>query len=67
MFEVLAASHRIRELISEGATADHIQSQAVAEGMVEFRRGAMVKVAQGETSTEEVLRTVPTEYLGLDF
>jgi type II secretory ATPase GspE/PulE/Tfp pilus assembly ATPase PilB-like protein len=34
--------------------------------MVEFRRAAMLKVAQGITSTEEVLRELPAEYLGLE-
>jgi len=34
--------------------------------MLEFRRSAMVKVAMGITSTEEVLRELPTEQLGLD-
>jgi hypothetical protein len=34
--------------------------------MVEFRRGALLKVAQGVTSTEEILRDVPAEYLGLE-
>jgi type IV pilus assembly protein PilB len=34
--------------------------------MIHFRRAAMLKVAQGVTSMEEVLRSVPVEYLGLD-
>ena len=34
--------------------------------MIEFRKSAMLKVAQGQTSTEEILRALPTEYLGLE-
>jgi hypothetical protein len=35
----------------------------VEEGLVEIRHSAMLKVAQGETSIEEVVRVVPAEYL----
>jgi type II secretory ATPase GspE/PulE/Tfp pilus assembly ATPase PilB-like protein len=35
-------------------------------GMLEFRPAAMLKVARGQTSAEEVLRVIPTEYLGLE-
>ena len=38
----------------------------IAGGMIEFHRSAMLKVAQGITSTEEVLRELPAEYLGLE-
>jgi len=34
--------------------------------MISFRRGALLKVAKGMTSTEEVLRTVPAEFLGIE-
>ena len=35
----------------------------VEEGLVEFRQAALLKVARGDTSIEEVFRTVPSEYL----
>lgn len=31
--------------------------------MIEFRRAALLAVANGTTSTEEILRTVPFDYL----
>jgi hypothetical protein len=34
--------------------------------MIEFHRAALLKVAKGVTSTEEMMRSVPSEYLGLD-
>ena len=34
--------------------------------MIEFREAALLKVAQGETSIEEVFRSIPTEYLGIE-
>jgi type II secretory ATPase GspE/PulE/Tfp pilus assembly ATPase PilB-like protein len=36
---------------------------AVSQGMLDLRRSALLKVAQGVTSTEEVFRRIPTEYL----
>lgn len=45
---------------------EDLQKQAIASGMIEFRRAAMLKIAQGVTSTEEVLRELPAEYLGLE-
>ena len=34
--------------------------------MLEFRHAALLKVALGETSTEEIFRAVPTEHLVAD-
>lgn len=66
VFEVLAFNRKLRQLVVEGRPADDLQQAAIADGMVEFRRSAMLKVAQGLTSTEEVLHELPSEYLGLD-
>ena len=56
----------LRRLVAETATGEEIQAAAIRAGMVELRRGALLKVAQGVTSTEEILRDVPAEYLGLE-
>ncbi len=66
LFEVLTMNQEIRRHIAQSANAEEIQAAAVRGGMVEFRRGALLKVAQGVTSTEEILRDVPAEYLGLE-
>jgi type II secretory ATPase GspE/PulE/Tfp pilus assembly ATPase PilB-like protein len=66
VFEVLPMSRELRRLVAEGRPARDLEARAIDEGMLEFRRAALLKVAQGLTSTEEVLRSVPTEYLGLD-
>ena len=34
--------------------------------MLEFRHSALIKVARGETSTEEVFRVIPAEHLLMD-
>jgi type II secretory ATPase GspE/PulE/Tfp pilus assembly ATPase PilB-like protein len=66
LFEVMTLNQSIRRLVAASRPSEEIERAAVAAGMVEFRRGAMLKVAQGVTSTEEILRDVPQEYLGLE-
>ena len=56
----------IRRLVAEGRPSNEIEKAAIANGMIEFRRGALLKVAQGVTSIEEMMRCVPTEHLGLE-
>lgn len=63
VFEVMSASQAIRTLIADGKPARVIRDKAVEQGMHEFRHSALLKVAWGQTSTEEVFRVIPTEYL----
>ena len=57
---------QIRRLLADAHTTEEIEQVAIENGMIEFRRGALLKVAQGVTSTEELLRGVPAEYLGIE-
>jgi type II secretory ATPase GspE/PulE/Tfp pilus assembly ATPase PilB-like protein len=66
VFEVLAVSRNIRKAILAKQPTQVIRTKAIEEGMIEFRQSALLKVARGETSIEEVFRAVPAEYLGLD-
>jgi type II secretory ATPase GspE/PulE/Tfp pilus assembly ATPase PilB-like protein len=66
VFEIMTMTRKLRHLLQSGSPAEELQTAAIANGMVEFRRGAMLKVAQGVTSTEEVLQELPAEYLGLE-
>lgn len=66
VFEVLTSGREMRQLIRGEHPMEDLQKQAIASGMIEFRRAAMLKIAQGVTSTEEVLRELPAEYLGLE-
>jgi len=47
-----------KKLINANATADDIQKQAEAEGMVTMLEDGFIKAAQGITSIEEVLRVI---------
>jgi type II secretory ATPase GspE/PulE/Tfp pilus assembly ATPase PilB-like protein len=64
IFEVLPISSAVRHLISDNETTETIEEAAIAEGMIEFRRAGLVKVAQGVTTSQELLRVIPSEYLG---
>ena len=66
VFEVMPITRNIRNLISDGKPARDIRAKAVEEGMLEFRHSALLKVAKGETSTEEVFRVIPSEHLLLE-
>ncbi len=66
IFEVLTAGPAIRQLIVEGHPAQALHDQAVREGMVELRQAALLKVARGETTAEEVVRAIPSDSLGLE-
>lgn len=66
VFEVLPISREMRALVAAGRPRHEIEEQAQSEGLIDFRRSALLKVAQGVTNIEEVLRTVPAEHLGLD-
>jgi type II secretory ATPase GspE/PulE/Tfp pilus assembly ATPase PilB-like protein len=63
VFEVLSISRAIRDLILTRQPMQALRRQAVEEGMIEFRHAALLKVAQGHTSIDEVFRVVPWEYL----
>lgn len=58
IFEVLAVTETIKDLIIKQATSDQIQAQAQKEGMRTMIEDGFVKAAQGITSIEEVLRVI---------
>ena len=63
VFEVMPVGRAVRDLISDGAPTRDLRAAAVRDGMLEFRQAALLKVARGETSTEEMFRVIPTEVL----
>lgn len=66
VFEIMAMNRRLRQLLQGSVSMEELQQAAIDHGMIEFRRAAMLKVAQGVTSTEEVLSELSAEYLGLE-
>ena len=64
VFEMLPVTPDIRRMIDERASTADLRQKAIEEGMVEFRHAALLKVAQGLSTIEEVVRVLPAEYLG---
>ena len=56
MYELLASSDPIRELVERNASAREIKRAAIQEGMLTLRMDGWRKVLAGETSVEEVMR-----------
>lgn len=56
LFEVLPITGEIRQMILNHATSDQIREQAVADGMKLLLADGRLKVLEGVTSVEEVLR-----------
>ncbi|MBI2519798.1 MAG: Flp pilus assembly complex ATPase component TadA [Bdellovibrio sp.] len=55
IYEVLAISPAIREIILKRGSADDIKKQAIKEGMKTLRMAALTKVAQGLTTLDEAV------------
>jgi hypothetical protein len=66
IFEVLSVNRQIRDGIMKRLPSHQLNRIATGAGMIGFRRGAMLKVAQGVTTMEEVFKSVRIEYLELD-
>ena len=58
IYEVLAITETIKNLIVKKANIDQIQDQAQKEGMLTMIEDGFVKAAQGMTSIEEILRVI---------
>ncbi len=56
IYEVLLASEKISHLVLEHTDSDSIEKQAILEGMITIRQDGFLKVLQGLTTIEEVLR-----------
>lgn len=60
VFEMMTMSPPIRKQINEMAPAAVLHEFAVQEGMIDFQRAALLKVAQGLTSFDEMQRALPS-------
>jgi type II secretory ATPase GspE/PulE/Tfp pilus assembly ATPase PilB-like protein len=66
VFELLAMNRDLRSLVGQRQPIHVIHQKAMEHGLISFRQSALLKVARGETTVEEVFRVVPSEYLGLE-
>src|SRR6187549_1817770 len=56
LYEVMEVAEELRELILVGASALELRRKAVEEGMITLRGSGLIKVKQGMTTIEEVVR-----------
>ena len=56
IYEVMPISERIAKMVVEKTSASAIQKQAMEEGMLTMKQDGFVKVLEGVTTLEEVLR-----------
>lgn len=56
IYEVLPMSSDIQKLIIARYSADHIQEQALKEGMISMQTDGLIKALRGQTTLEEVMR-----------
>jgi type II secretory ATPase GspE/PulE/Tfp pilus assembly ATPase PilB-like protein len=66
LFEIMQVNRELRRLITQSAPTREMEAAAIRAGMIDLRRGALLKVAQGVTSMEEILNAVSMEHLGLE-
>lgn len=60
IYEVLPITEKIAKMILERKTAKEIEDQAVMEGMITMKQDGYLKVIEGITTIEEVLRVADT-------
>lgn len=65
LFEVMTINSELRKLVANNTPTAELHVAAVASGMIEMRKSALLKIAQGATSMESVLRQISAEDLGL--
>jgi type IV pilus assembly protein PilB len=56
LVEVLEITDEVREMILSGASSIEIKRKGLEEGMISLRRSGLVKLKDGLTTVEEVLR-----------
>ncbi|HUM03456.1 MAG TPA: type IV-A pilus assembly ATPase PilB [Thermoanaerobaculia bacterium] len=56
LIEVLEISEEVREMVLSGASSIEIKRKGIEEGMLSLRRSGLVKIKEGVTTIEEVVR-----------
>ena len=56
LYEVLEIHDELRELILVGASALELKKKAIENGMITLRRSGLIKIREGLTTLEEVIR-----------
>ncbi len=58
VFELLVLTNELRHMFAHGASSNEIRAAAIEAGMLSMYRDGMMKVQQGLTTPEEIIRNV---------
>ena len=61
--EVLCVHPDIRQMIHDKASSVALRNRAMELGMLDLRGSCLLALAQGVTSVQELMRTIPAEDL----
>ena len=56
LYEVMKMSRTLRRMVLQGVSADDLKTQAIEDGMLTLRDDGLLKVKQGITTLDEVLK-----------
>ena len=56
LYEVMEVTEELRELILVGASAIELRRKAIEDGMITLRKSGLLKVKEGVTTIDEVVR-----------
>jgi type IV pilus assembly protein PilB len=56
LYEVMEVTDELRELVLVGASALELRRKALDEGMISLRRSGLLKISEGTTTVDEVVR-----------
>jgi len=62
VYEVMPVTPKVRDLILDRAPTNQIKKQAVAEGMLTLRMDGLIKLKNGITTAEEVLKETAADH-----
>lgn len=62
LYEVMPMSEALRELVLNGASATEIKQEAIKLGMMSLRASGLMRLKEGMTTVEEVLRVTASEH-----
>ncbi|OZG72455.1 type II secretion system protein E [Hahella sp. CCB-MM4] len=66
VYEILMMSEMVKEAISDNCDLDRVRKIAIKEGMRTLRLSGAQKVANGQTTIDEVLRVTPSSQLSIE-
>ncbi len=61
LYEVMRFTDNLREMVLQGASTAELKAAAIKQGMITLRAAGNMKIAQGVTTPEEVLRVTMSD------